>query len=75
MRGLSTLFGSPLYDEETGELLGRAFVVVWRGRIKLLGYTGSLPPRPVCVKRRKLAYWCLSIGFTAPREPDFPRIR
>lgn len=75
VRRLAGRFGCSLYDEETGRLLGRAFVIPWRGRILLIGYTGLLPLRPVVRIDPRLSYWKLTLGFAAPEEPDFPRER
>jgi hypothetical protein len=73
IREAARFLGSRLYDEETGRFLGRAFVLPWRGRIVLIGYTGLMPLRPVVRCDFHLNYWKLTLGFTAPREPDFPR--
>jgi hypothetical protein len=72
---LAGLFGSRLHDEETGVLLGRAFVIPWRGRVLLIGYTGIVPLRPVVRRDPRLNYWKLTLGFSAAREPDFTRQR
>ncbi|BCU76929.1 hypothetical protein [Luteolibacter sp. LG18] len=65
-------FGSPIRDEETGELLGRALVVVWRGKIHLIGFSGSMVLKPVFCVQDRVRYWRQTIGFTRPQEPDFP---
>ena len=75
IRWLAGIFGSRLYDEETGRLLGRAFVLPWRGRIFLIGYTGLAPLRPLAKGDRRLNYWKLTVGFGTAREPDYPRER
>lgn len=75
IRALSRVLGSSLRDVNTGELLGKAFVVAWRGRVHIIGYTGSAPLRPVAVPGGRLSYARISMGFTAPTEPDFPKLR
>jgi len=75
IRRLAGFFGSRLYDEETGCLLGKAFLIPWRGRVLIIGYTGLVPLRPVARFDPRLNYWKLTIGFSAAREPDFPRER
>jgi hypothetical protein len=67
--------GSPIRDEETGELLGRALIVVWRGRIHLIGYSGAGPLRPVFCTQGRICYWRIAVGFTRSGPPDFPRHR
>ena len=65
--------GSPIRDEETGEFLGRALIVVWGGRIHLIGFTGVGPLKPVFRSQERIRYWRQSIGFTRSGPPDFPR--
>lgn len=74
LRRVAGLVGSTIKDVETGEILGKAIVLVWKGRVHLIGYTGSVPLRPVAVPSRDIAYWRLTLGFAAPREPDYPSL-
>ena len=74
-RTLSRFLGSSIIDVETGETLGKAFIVSWRGHVHLIGLTSTVPLRPVAISSPRVAYWKTSMGFTAPREPDFPNIR
>lgn len=67
--------GSPIRDDETGDLLGRALIFVWRGRIHLIGFTGTGPLKPVFCSQDKIRYWRQAIGFTRHSPPDFPRHR
>lgn len=71
IRRLADRFGSRIVDQETGCLLGRAFLLSWRGRVWVVGYTGLKPLRPVATSDRWLNYWKLTLGFAAPVEPDF----
>lgn len=75
IRAAAALVGSRLLDEKTGQVLGRAFIIPWRGRLMVIGYTGLLPLRPVVCRDSRLSYWKLTLGFTAPSQPDFDRIR
>jgi len=75
VRQLASLCGSAIRDEDTGEFLGKAFLVPWRGRIYLVGYTGSVPLRPTAQARRAVTYWKTSVGFCSASRPDFPRQR
>jgi len=74
-RRVASVLGSRIVDANTGEVLGKAIVLPWRGRIHLIGLTCSVPLRPVAVSSQRLSYWRTSLGFAAPREPDFPNIR
>ncbi len=69
------LLGSPIRDEETGELLGRALIVVWRGRVHVVGFTGGMPLKPVFCSQDKVVYWRQSLGFIRATPPDYPRLR
>lgn len=74
LRRIAALLGTTLRDAQSGDILGKAFVVVWRGRIHVLGYNGLSPLRPVVIPRERPDYWRLSLAFTAAREPDYPRL-
>lgn len=65
--------GSPIRDDETGEFLGRALIVIWRGRIHVIGFTGVGPLKLVFRSQERIRYWRQSIGFTRSGPPDFPR--
>jgi len=65
--------GSPIRDDETGEFMGRALIVVWRGRIHIIGFTGVGLLKPVFRSQDRIRYWRQSVGFTRSGPPDFPR--
>jgi hypothetical protein len=73
MRWLSNRLGSKIHDLENGRLLGHAFFLPWKGRLFIIGYTGTTPLRPVVLPTQRLDYWRQGIGFTGPHEPDFSR--
>jgi hypothetical protein len=66
-------FGSPITDCRTGERLGKAFLVSWRGKVFLLGYRGE-PVQPVFQAQKRTNYWKMELGFTTHPEPDFPSL-
>ena len=74
LRRLALWAGTRIHDEETGEELGRAFLFIWRGRLLLLGYTGSVPLRPV-VQRSPPCAGARCMAFRAAARPDYPRQR
>jgi hypothetical protein len=63
--------GSDIVDAETGAVIGRALLVPWRGRIKVIGL--ETPVRPVFLAQPRLTYWKQELGFTTHPPPDFPR--
>ena len=74
LRWLSARFGRKIIDQETGCLLGRAFLVPWGGSILILGYTGMVPLRPIALATKRLDYWRLSIGFSGPRDSEYKKM-
>ncbi len=63
--------GSDIRDAETGAVIGRALLVPWRGRIKVIGLETTI--RPVFLPQPRLTYWKQELGFTVHPPPDFPR--
>ncbi len=67
------LLSSDIRDIETGEYIGRALLVPWRGRILVVGrgMAGySLLPR--FYPESRLTFWKAELGFTRHAPPDFP---
>jgi hypothetical protein len=72
---IASRVGTTLRDAETGEALGKAIVLSWKGRIHLIGLTAPVPLRPIAVSTPRLTYWKTTLGFAAAKEPDYPNIR
>jgi hypothetical protein len=66
-------FGARVVDSQTGELLGRALIIPWRGKIHVIGLHSVVKPSFQAQKR--LTYWKQEIVFTAAPKPDFPNKR
>ncbi len=69
---LARLLGAQVRDFETGEVLGRALIVPWRGQIHLIGLTE--PVRVLFRPQQRLTYWKQEIVFTRHPQADFPRV-
>jgi hypothetical protein len=68
------LVASDIHDVETGEHLGRALLVPWRGRIFLFGPgIAGYALVPKFCPQSKLSFWKCELGFTKHPKPDFPR--
>ena len=67
---VARLLGSPVVDARTGQMLGRALLVPFRGRIHVIGLDAAV--RPVFSPQTRLTYWKQELGFTAHPPPDFP---
>jgi len=65
-------FGSDICDSITGEKLGRALLVPWRGRILVIGLETTVVVQ--FLPQARLTYWKQEIGFgRGPSAPDYPR--
>jgi len=62
-------FGTRLCDAETGEVLGRALIIPWRGRILVIGLE-EVTVRPTFLPQKRLTYWKQELGFTRYPLPD-----
>lgn len=67
------LLGSNIVDVVDGEILGKAILIPWRGRVHLMGYEG-IPLRMVCIPQEKVRYWRITVGFTKAEVPDYGRL-
>jgi hypothetical protein len=73
LMGIINLLASDIRDVETGESIGRALLIPWRGRILILGkgVAGyALVPR-FCPQER-LTFWKCELGFSRRSAPDYP---
>lgn len=70
---IARTFGTPLKDFRTGESLGRAFIIAWRGKIHVIGLQAVV--RPTFQPQKRLTYWKQEIVFTEHPPPDFQRER
>ena len=64
------LLGSPVVDQRTGQVLGRAMILSFRGKVHLIGLEAAV--RPVFLPQPRLTYWKQEMGFTTYPGPDFP---
>jgi hypothetical protein len=71
--GVINLFASDIRDVNTGERIGRALLIPWRGRILILGAdVGGFALVPKFYAQRRLTFWKVELGFTTHSSPDFP---
>ena len=70
--GLARWLGTTVVDRRTGQPLGRALLLPWRGRIIVIGLGEQIRPvKAVFLPQERLTYWKQEIGFTTLPEPDF----
>ena len=66
-------FGASIYDQRTGQKLGRALIIPWRGKIHIVGLNALVVP--TFLQQKRLTYWKQELGFTTHPPPDFPNIK
>jgi len=64
------VLGSDIRDVQTGQVIGRALLVPWRGRILMLGCGMVLVPK--FFPQPRLTFWKRELGFTRHPAPDYP---
>jgi hypothetical protein len=69
---LARRMGTKIVDAETGAVIGRAFLVPWRGKIAVIGLDAEV--KPVFLPQKRLTYWKQEIGFTLHAPADFPHV-
>lgn len=67
---LARSIGSRVVDAETGRVIGRAFLIPWRGKIAVIGLDAEV--KPVFLPQTRMTFWKQNIGFTLHAPPDFP---
>jgi hypothetical protein len=72
--GMINLLSSNIRDVDTGECIGRALLIPWRGRILILGagVAGYALVPKFCAQKR-LTFWKCELGFTRHPAPAYPR--
>lgn len=66
------LFGCTIRDGRTGEVLGKAIIVPWGGRLMIIGYTGTKYFYPVFKLQKRATYWRQEVEFRTHPDPDEP---
>lgn len=71
--GFVNLFASDIRDLNTGQRIGRALFISWRGRVFMLGDgVADYALVPKFRAQKRLTFWKCEIGFTKHPPPDFP---
>jgi len=70
--GLINLLSSKIRDMDTGECIGRALIIPWRGRILIMGegVAGYALVPKFCAQTR-ITFWKCELGFTRHSPPDY----
>ena len=70
---IARTIGARVVDQATGQTLGRALIIPWRGKIHVIGL--ETPVRLVWSPQNRLTYWKQEIRFAQHAAPDFPKVR
>jgi hypothetical protein len=67
------LLSSNIQDVNTGERIGRALLIPWRGRIVVLGEgVAGYALVPKFCPQKRITFWKCELGFTQHPLPDYP---
>lgn len=69
---LIAILGSTIRDARTGDVLGKAILLPWRGKLIVIGYTGQRYFYPVFKLQKRATYWRQEIEFRTHPDPDEP---
>ena len=69
---LARRFGQKIVDARTGESVGRAFMLCFRGRVRLIGLRTPRSLYPAFKTELRTTYWRREIEFRSHPDPDFP---
>ncbi|RYD86094.1 MAG: hypothetical protein EOP84_00010 [Verrucomicrobiaceae bacterium] len=72
LRLLASKIGSRLRDVE-GQVICRAFLFTWRGKILIIGAPAEIHLRLVAMPQARLTYWVQQIVWERASPPDFQR--
>ncbi len=68
------MLSSNIRDVNTGEYIGRALLIPWRGRILILGEgVAGYAFVPKFCPQKRLTFWKCELGFTRHPAPDYHR--
>lgn len=67
---LARRLGTTVRDVRTGQVLGRALFVPFRGKLHVIGLEANVVP--VFEPQGRLTYWKQELAFTTHPPPDFP---
>ncbi len=67
---VARLLGSRVVDLRTGQVIGRALIVSFRGKVHVIGLETAVVP--MFLPQSRLTYWKQELGFATHPPPDFP---
>jgi hypothetical protein len=74
LRGITAVFGARVIDQRTGQAVGKALFIPWRGKLRVVGLADKRVI-PAFESQQRLTYWNQTLMFTTHPEPDFPNER
>lgn len=74
LKAATAVFGARVIDQRTGETVGKALFIPWRGKLRVIGLKEN---RVIAhfESQQRLTYWNQALTFSTHPEPDFPNER
>jgi len=74
LKAATTVFGARVIDHRTGQTIGKALFIPWRGKLRVIGLEEK---RVIAAfeSQQRLTYWNQALTFSTHPEPDFPHER
>jgi hypothetical protein len=74
LKALTVVFGARIIDQRTGQVVGKALFIPWRGKLRVIGL-GDKRVMAAFESQQRLTYWSQTLTFSTHPEPDFPNER
>ncbi len=74
LKAATAVFGGRVIDQRTGQSVGKAIFIPWRGKVRVIGLEDKRVI-PAFESQERLTYWNQSLTFSTHPEPDFPHER
>ena len=71
LKAVTAVFGARVIDQRTGQTVGKALFIPWRGKLRVIGLEEK---RVIAAfeSQQRLTYWNQALTFSTHPEPDFP---
>ena len=74
LKAVTAVFGGRVIDQRTGQTIGKALFIPWRGKLRVIGLEEK---RVIAAfeSQQRLTYWNQAMTFSTHPEPDFSHER
>lgn len=74
LKCLTRIAGARVVDQRTGEVIGKALFIPWKGKLHIIGLEDKRVV-PAFESQKRLTYWNQALTFSTRPPPDFPNER